>query len=174
MLRLMLGLVLLCAASCVSPPERTPAQEAPSMLCQVLAAPAEFHGREVTVRGIFASDYQHGSLLMDPDCDNGLTPYSAHDEIGKNMLDGALCSEEGGLVEIAARGRVEARPGEIPNIRFYVSEYSEPRAIAFDPAWGDGLLRMESTTRWDGRRRRMCFHAGYIDPETMERREPAQ
>ncbi len=146
------------------------------MLCQVLASPASFDGQEVTVRGIFTSDYQHYSLLIDPACERGLPPYSGRGVIGKDLFDAVMCSEAGGLVEVTARGRVEARPGEIPAVKFWVEEYSDPRSVEFNPGWDDhfGVLRSESTERWDDRRMRMCFVAGFVDPETRERREPPQ
>jgi hypothetical protein len=169
-------LFVLCASACAAAPEASSTSPEPSTLCQVVADPAAFDGQEVTVRGIFASDYQHYSSLSDPDCPRGLSPYSAPGRIGEALLNRALCSEAGGLVEITARGRVEARPGEIPAVKFWVLEYSDARAIAFDPTWEDefGVLASESRESWNGRRRRLCFVAGYLDPETMQRREPPQ
>jgi hypothetical protein len=173
-----LALIVLSAiavVACVSAPE-PPVAAQPSVLCQVISDPAAFDGREVTVRGIFASDYQHYSSLIDPACPRGLPPYSDGSPPGKAEFDAVLCSESGGLVEVSARGRVEARPGEIPSVRFHVQEYTEPRAVTFDPNWIDryGVLRSEADMRWDNRRMLMCFIAGYVDPDTRERREPPQ
>jgi hypothetical protein len=174
MLRLGLAcLILSCAAiACVS----VTAQDAPaepSMLCQIVANPAGFDGQEVTVRGIFTSDYMHYSSLIDPSCRNGLAPYETRGQIGEDLFDAALCYEEGGLVEVTARGRIESRPGEIPSVKLWVAEYSDPQHVEFDPAWEDrfGVLEDESRTTWNDRRRRMCLIAGFVDPETMQRRE---
>lgn len=169
-------LVLACAAAaCASGPPDGDVADQPSALCQVLADTAAFNDREVIVRGVFMSDYQHGSLLIDPSCDNGLTPIADPDAIGEELLSAALCSEAGGLVEVSARGRVESRPGQVPSVVLRVAEYSEPLAIAFDPSWDYARgLELESRMRWDGRRWRICLSAGFIDPETRQRREPPQ
>lgn len=171
----LLAVSAIALISCASAPVQTEPSE-PSMLCRVVADPAAFDGQEVTVRGIFASDYQHYSSLIDPSCPHGLPPYASGHELGRAAFDAALCSENGGLVEVTARGRIEARSGEIPSVKFHVEEYSDPRALPFDPRWADryGVLRSESTERWDGRRRLMCMVAGIVDPNTGERRVPAQ
>lgn len=165
-------LVVLCASACAVAPSMPTATES-SVLCRIVADPTAFEGQEVTVRGVFASDYQHYSSLIDPSCPRGLPPYGSGDELGRAALDAALCSESGGLVEVTARGRVESRVGEFPSVRFHVEEYSDAQAVAFNSTWVDpyGVLRSESDMRWDNRRMRMCFSAGYIDPETRERRE---
>ena len=170
---IVLSVIAVASWACAEEPV---APTAPSVLCQVVSDPAAFDGREVTVRGIFASDYQHYSSLIDPACPRGLPPYGDGRELGRAEFDAALCSESGGLVEVSARGRVESRPGEIPSVRFHVEEYGEPRAVTFDPNWADryGVLRSESTMRWDGRRRLMCVIAGIVDPNTMQRRDERQ
>jgi hypothetical protein len=176
----MLGIVLEClvllgAAACASS-EVAPNASLPNMLCRVASSPEQFEGQEVTVRGIFTSDYQHYSLLIDPTCRPTLALYETREQVGKELFDAALCSEQGGLVEVSARGRIEARPGDIPATRFHVTEYSDPRAVEFDPDGVDpfSVLQHESTARWDNLRMRMCFTAGYVDPETRQRRELPQ
>ena len=168
-------LLVLCASACATSQPQNLTSE-PSALCRVAADAAAYDGQEITVRGIFASDYQHYSSLIDPRCRRSVSPYNTRDQIGADVLDGALCSQVGGLVEVTARGRVEARPGEVPSIKFHVLEYSDARAVTFDPSWDDpfGVLERESRESWSGMRRRLCLYAGFLDPETMQRREPPQ
>jgi hypothetical protein len=145
-------------------------------LCSVVADPAAFEGREIAIRGVYVSDYHHGSLFVDPGCRKGAAPW--HDDrvvLGEENLDRELCSEAGGLVAVTIRGRVDSRPGEVPFMRFHVAEYSDVAPHAYDrSAWGgDFLVASEATTSWRDRRRRLCFIAGYLDGDTFERRDPA-
>lgn len=150
------------------------AEHAVTPICEIVHDPERFDAQEVMVRGIFVSDYHHGSVLIEPNCRWGVSPYSDSAN-GQEILNAALCSEAGGLVEVTARGRVEARPGEVPSMRFHVIEYSSARGVQFDPAWEDrwGGLRQESQESWRGRRLRLCMMAGYVDRDTLERIEPA-
>lgn len=143
-------------------------------ICQIVHDPERFDDQEVVVRGVFFSDYHHGSVLIEPNCRWGVSP-SSESGVGQDILNAALCSEAGGLVEVTARGRVEAHPGEVPSMRFHVTEYLDARGVPFDPTWEDrwGALQQESRENWRGRRLRICMMAGYVDPNTLQRIEPA-
>lgn len=150
--------------------------QAPTLtpICAIVEHPEKFNGQELSVRGVFASDYFEYSSLGDPLCGRSVSPWNivGLDPPGEDAFQAMLCDEQGGLVEVTVRGRVEARPGQVPSSRFYVLEYSDPRHIEFSSAWPDryGVLAREATASWQGIRRQFCVVEGFVDRETLERR----
>jgi hypothetical protein len=106
-------------------------------VCDVLAAPDEYHGRVTSLRGTITTDYFEYSGIEDSRCPDRVISLGPENlvESGQPALRMSLASVRGNErahVEATATGVIEWRPGEVPFLVILSRRYSDIEVVEED------------------------------------------
>jgi hypothetical protein len=110
----------------------------PISVCDILAAPENFDGTTVSVRGIVDTDYFEFSGIADANCYQSVISFS-RDNRTPGGLDELLAATESvrgearERVEVTVHGTVAYRPTEVPFLVIDAVEYSDIDVVPYEP-----------------------------------------
>lgn len=127
----LLGILYLATAGCALLSAGDPNQLS---VCEVLAAPGDFDGRLITIRGVLVANPTGGLGLTDARCDQGAISFGAESQArsGRSEVQAALLEARGipnARVMVAANGLIVWRSGETPPLVMLETQYSRPEVV---------------------------------------------
>lgn len=116
--------------ACASPSTDRQEAGATVSICSILAAPGDYDGREIAIRGQISTDYFEYSGMRDPGCPQRVISLGPQNivESGLQELEarlGEIRNQPDAHVEVTAIGVLDWRPGQVPVLVIMATRYTD-------------------------------------------------